>query len=388
MAERYESLGVSATKEEVHRAVRQLPPSLIEPSFVRIAAHPTDAQKATALHTDTAGTKVIIPYLYWKETGNLNWWAGIAQDALVMNTDDLLCNGFTGPYLLVNAIARHKRRIDGAVLEAIIEGTLQFIQQMQEYGIQMHHLGGETADVGDLVRTIDVGFTVYAETQRDNLIPTQPQEGDVIIGLASFGIAAYEQEYNSGIGANGLTLARHTLLNKYYAEKYPETVDDTLPISAAYQGPYLLGSKVSCELTVGHLLASPTRTYLPVMVEVLRRFRKDIHAIIHCTGGGQTKVLHFIHQQPLHILKDQPFAPPTVFRLIQETGQISWKEMYQVFNMGWRMELYVPESVAQPIIDIAKQFGVGARVVGRVQKGERPTVTIKAPTGEWLTYHG
>ncbi len=386
MGDRYEQLGVSATKQEVHRAVNQLPPSEIPNSFVRISQHFTKPESYMSLHTDTAGTKPILAYLMWKETGNLNVWQSIAVDALVMNTDDLLCNGFVSQFAIVNNIARNKHRIPGVVLEAIIQGTLEFINQMKEYGVEIKHLGGETADVGDLVRTIDVGFSVYSEANKDEIIPTQPREGNVIVGLASFGMASYETSYNSGIGSNGITLARHTLLNKQYAEKYPETVDDTLPFSVIYQGPYYLGSKVSCDLTIADVLLAPTRTYLPLMINVLRKFRNKIDAIIHCTGGGQTKVFNFIKDKPLRVVKDSPFAPPIVFRLIQETGEISWKEMYQVFNMGWRMEIYTDRDTAEKIIEMASEFDISARIIGYVASDKQPRVIIRSPDNNWLYY--
>ena len=386
MSEKYEQLGVSATKEEVHRAITQLPPSEIEGSFVRIAKHFNDPNAYMSLHTDTAGTKPILAYLMWKETGNLNVWQSISVDALVMNTDDLLCNGFSSKFAIVNNIARNKHRISGSVLEALIEGTMNFINQMKEYGIEIRHLGGETADVGDLIRTIDVGFSVYSEASKEEVIPTQPREGNVIVGLASFGMTTYETSYNSGIGSNGITLARHTLLSKQYAEKYPETVDDTLLFSLVYQGHYYLGSKVSCDLTVADVLLAPTRTYLPLMVHVLQKFRKKIDAIIHCTGGGQTKVFNFIKDKPLKVVKDSPFAPPIVFRLIQETGNISWKEMYQVFNMGWRLEIYTDGDTAQKIIEMASEFDISARIVGYVAPDKQPRVIIRSPDNKWLYY--
>lgn len=373
----YEKRGVSASKFEVHKAVQSLDKGLFPNAFCKVLPDVATGDNAycSIMHADTAGTKTALAYLYWRETGDLSIWKGIVQDAIVMNLDDLACVGVTDNIILSNTIARNKNLIPGEVLEALIEGSEDFIQAMANYGVQIHHAGGETADVGDIVRTVDVGFTAYAHTAREKIIENDIQSGDVIVGLASFGLADYESSYNSGIGSNGLTMARHEVLSHDYAKQYPESFDPALGEDLAYTGKQRLTDKVNDHQTVGDMLLSPTRTYLPLLAELFKELKPAIHGIVHCTGGGQTKVKNFI--QNIHVVKDHLFDTPEVFKLIQGQTKTDWQEMYQVFNMGHRMEIYLPEAYAQQVIDLARTFGIEAQVIGHCKPMEGEQVTIK-----------
>lgn len=382
---KYEQRGVSAEKSEVHQAIRHLDKGLYPNAFCKILPDFTTGDDAycTVMHADTAGTKTSLAYLYWKTTGDLTAWKRIVQDAIVMNLDDLACVGVTDNILLSNTIGRNKNLIPGEVLENLIQGTSDFIARMEEYGIRIHNAGGETADVGDIVRTADVGFTAYARLPRENVIENHIQDGDVIVGLASFGQAEYEQEYNSGIGSNGLTMARHEVLNHEYAQQYPESFDPALGDQLAYTGQSKLTDvNEATGLTVGELLTAPTRTYLPLLSMIFKELKPHIHGIIHCTGGGQTKVKNFIDH--LHVVKNDLFEPPEVFKLIQRQTGTDWQEMYQVFNMGHRMELYLAEEHAQKVIDLARGFGIEAKVIGYCEKAEKAGVTVKSKNGEFV----
>jgi phosphoribosylformylglycinamidine cyclo-ligase len=383
---KYDQRGVSASKEEVHAAIQHLDKGLYPNAFCKIlpdfAAGST--KHCNLLHADTAGTKTSLAYLYWRETGDLSVWPGVAQDAIVMNLDDMACAGCTDGILLSSTIGRNKGLVPGEVIAAVIRGTSDFVEKMRAHGVHLQLAGGETADVGDIVRTIDVGFTAFARMKRSEVIVPSIRPGDVIVGLASFGQATYETEYNGGMGSNGLTAARHDVLSKTYAEKYPETFDPRLPSEVVYTGNRLLTEKISIEnqeVTIGKLLLSPTRTYLPVLQELLLEHRKKIHGLIHVTGGGQTKVLKFVKNA--HILKDNLFALPPLFQLIQESSQTPWREMYQVFNMGHRMEIYLPARHADTVISIAEKYGIAARVIGRVRRATGEKVSVKSPFGKF-----
>ena len=333
------------------------------------------------IHADGAGTKSSLAYIYWKETGNLSVWEGIAQDAIVMNLDDLLCAGITNNILLSSTIGRNKNLIPGTVIAAIIEGTENFLAELRDMGIGIWPGGGETADVGDLVRTVIVDSTVVARARRDEIISNDRiQPGDVIVGLASYGQASYEKKYNGGMGSNGLTSARHDIFKKEYAGKYPESFDPSLPSDITYAGTLDVTDPTEVPgVDAGSLVLSPTRTYAPVVAGILREYRKQIHGMIHCSGGGQTKVLHFIDK--LHIIKDNLFPLPPLFRMIREISGTPWREMYQVFNMGHRFELYLPESIAPEVIAISQSFGIDARIVGHVEKAGKASLTISGPAG-------
>ncbi|MDX1910978.1 MAG: AIR synthase-related protein, partial [Saprospiraceae bacterium] len=336
------------------------------------------------LHADTAGTKTSLAYLYWRETGDLSVWPGVAQDAIVMNLDDMACAGCTNDIILSSTIGRNKGLIPGEVIAAVIRGTSDFVEQMRNHGVNLHIAGGETADVGDIVRTIDVGFTAFARMKRNEVIVPDIQPGDVIVGLASFGKASYETEYNGGMGSNGLTAARHDVLNKKYAAQYPESFDPRLPDEVVYTGNRSLTETVRIgeqQITVGKLILSPTRTYLPVLQELLRDDRSNIHGLIHVTGGGQSKVLKFVRN--VHIVKDNLFDLPPLFQLIQESSQTPWREMYQVFNMGHRMEIYLPAQFADKVMTIAEKYGIEARVIGHVVEAQGEKVTVKSLYGEF-----
>ena len=335
------------------------------------------------MHADGAGTKSSLAYIYWKETGDLKVWKGIAQDALVMNLDDLLCVGVTDNILLSSTIGRNKNKIPGEVIKAIIHGTEELIEEMSKHGVEIHSTGGETADVGDLVRTIIVDSTVTARINRKDVIDNaRIQPGDVIIGLASSGQATYEGEYNGGMGSNGLTSARHDVFTKTLAQKYPESFDPNVPEQLVYQGQKSLTDTTDTPLDAGKLLLSPTRTYAPIVKAILNQVdRKLIHGMVHCSGGAQTKILHFIDK--LHVIKDNLFDIPPLFKLIQDQSGTDWKEMYQVFNMGHRMELYVPETIANTLISISHSFGVDAQVIGRVEASTKKQLTILSPYGEF-----
>ena len=386
---KYDQRGVSATKDEVHAAIKHLDKGLYPNAFCKILPDIAagDPAYCNLLHADTAGTKTSLAYLYWRETGDLSVWPGVAQDAIVMNLDDMACVGCTDDIVLSSTIGRNKNLIPGEVIAAIIRGTSDFIETMREQGVHLHLAGGETADVGDIVRTVDVGFTAFARMKRDDVLINNIQPGDVIVGLASFGQAVYENACNGGMGSNGLTAARHDVLAHEYAAKYPESYDPAIPDHLVYSGNRRLHDTIAVgdrEITVGKLILSPTRTYLPVLKEIFRLYREHLHGLIHCTGGGQTKVLKFISKR--HVIKDNLFELPPLFRMIRESSGTDWREMYQVFNMGHRMELYLAPRYAGDIIAIARQFGIEARVVGYVEADEKERVTVKSPQGEFV-YH-
>ena len=379
---RYQLRGVSAEKEDIHNAIKNLDKGLYPNAFCKIIPDilGNDNEYCNLMHADGAGTKSSLAYLYWKETGDLSVWAGIAQDAIVMNTDDLLCVGATDKMLLSSTIGRNKNLIPGEVISAIINGTEDFLAKLRSLGVGIYLTGGETADVGDLVRTVIVDSTVPARMRRDEVIENNIQPGDVIVGFASSGQATYETSYNGGMGSNGLTSARHDVLGHYLAEKYAESYDHSIPEDLIYSGPHTLTEPTEIEgVDVGKLILSPTRTYLPMMVPILDNFRKQINGIIHCSGGAQTKVLHFTDK--LHIVKDNMFALPPLFRMIQESSGTDWKEMYKVFNMGHRLEIYTNEKAAEEMIQIAKEFNIGAQIVGHVEASDKKQLTIKSEFG-------
>ena len=384
MTDRYSHRGVSAQKEDVHNAIKNIDKGLYPKAFCKIIPDYLTGSDAHALvmHADGAGTKSSLAYMYWKETGDLSVWKGIAQDALIMNIDDLLCVGATQDILLSSTIGRNKNRIPGAVIAAIIEGTEELLEKLRAQGISIHSTGGETADVGDLVRTIIVDSTVTARIARKDVIDNARIEaGDVIVGLASYGQATYESEYNGGMGSNGLTSARHDVFSKELAEKYPESFDPTVPSDLVYSGSKkLLEQLEGVPLDIGKLVLSPTRTYAPIVQQVFETIgRKEIHGMVHCSGGAQTKILHFI--DGLHIIKDQLLPVPPLFEMIQKESGTSGREMYQVFNMGHRLEFYVPETIAEKIIAIAQTFHVEAQIVGRVEAADHKKVTLDTPYG-------
>ncbi|MEN9304089.1 MAG: hypothetical protein RL264_2518 [Bacteroidota bacterium] len=380
---RYQLRGVSAGKEDVHNAIKLIDKGLFPKAFCKIVPDylTNDSEFCLVMHADGAGTKSSLAYMYWKETGDVSVWKGIAQDALIMNIDDLLCVGATGPIMLSSTIGRNKNLIPGEVLSAIINGTEELLAELKNYGVDIISTGGETADVGDLVRTIIVDSTVVARLRRDEVISNDRiQAGDVIVGLSSFGQANYESEYNGGMGSNGLTSARHDVFSSELKLKYPESFDGNLPQEVVYSGTKGLLSEVeNVPLNAGKLVLSPTRTYAPIIKAILDKFRNQIHGMVHCSGGGQTKVLHFIDQ--LHIIKDNLFDTPTLFRLIQQESGTDWQEMYKVFNMGHRMELYVSPDLAADIIAISEEFGVAAKIIGRVQESENKRLTISSEHG-------
>ena len=379
---RYQLRGVSAEKEDIHNAIKNLDKGLYPNAFCKIIPDVLggDNEYCNIMHADGAGTKSSLAYLYWKETGDLSVWAGIAQDAIVMNTDDLLCVGATDKMLLSSTIGRNKNLIPGEVISAIINGTEDFLAKLRSLGVGIYLTGGETADVGDLVRTVIVDSTVTARMKRDEVIENNIQPGDVIVGFASSGKATYEDTYNGGMGSNGLTSARHDVLNHYLAEKYAESYDHSIPEDLIYSGPHTLTEPTEIEgVDVGKLILSPTRTYLPIMVPILDNFRKQINGIIHCSGGAQTKVLHFTNS--MHIVKDNMFKLPPLFRMIQESSGTDWKEMYKVFNMGHRLEIYTNEKAAEEMIQIAKEFNIDAQIVGHVEPSEKKQLTIKSEFG-------
>lgn len=381
---RYNLRGVSSSKEDVHHAIRNLDRGLYNRSFCKILPDVMGGDEAycNIMHADGAGTKSSLAYLYWKETGDLSVWKGIARDAIVMNLDDLLCVGCTDGILISSSIGRNKNLIPGEVVNAIIEGTEEFLKKLRDQGIGIHLTGGETADVGDLVRTVIVDASATARMKRKDVITNEMiQQGDVIVGLASAGRASYEESYNGGMGSNGLTSARHDVFTRKYAENYPESFDPSLPEDLVYSGTYELTSPSPVPgIDMGTLVLSPTRTYAPVIREILIQFRHKIHGMIHCTGGGQTKALHFIND--LHIIKDNLFPIPPLFRIIREQSGADLKEMYQVFNMGHRMELYVPAWLADDILRISFSFGVDARVIGRCVPSDSRKLTLVTPEGE------
>ena len=384
MSLKYDLRGVSASKEEVHSAIQHLDKGLYPLAFCKILPDLAagSARHCNLLHADTAGTKTSLAYLYWRETGDLSVWAGVAQDAIVMNLDDMACVGCTDDILLSSTIGRNKTHIPAEVIAAVIRGTSDFIENMRAQGIQLHLAGGETADVGDIVRTIDVGVTAFARMKRSAVVVNHIQSGDVIVGLASFGQANYESAYNGGMGSNGLTAARHDVLAPAYAGQYPESYDPNLPPEVVYTGQRRLTETVQSggqAVSIGKLILSPTRTYLPVLKEMLALYRKKIHGLIHVTGGGQTKVLKFVEN--VHVIKDNLFDLPPLFRLIQDSSGTDWREMYQVFNMGHRMEIYLPARHAEDVMAIAENYGIAAKIIGRVERAEGQRVTVKSPFG-------
>lgn len=384
---RYAQRGVSSTKEDVHNAIKKIDKGLFPKAFCKIIPDTLSADLSSCLimHADGAGTKSSLAYLYWRETGDMSVWKGVAQDAIVMNTDDLLCVGAVSNILLSSTIGRNKRLIPGEVISAIINGTEEFLQNMRDLGIDIVSTGGETADVGDLVRTIIVDSTVTARMKRADVISNDNiKPGCYIVGLSSFGQAKYETQYNGGMGSNGLTSARHDVFANYLAAKYPESFDNGVPSDLVYTGNFRLTDPVpGYDLDMGKLVLSPTRTYAPIIRDVLRHYRGNLHGMVHCSGGGQTKVLHFVDN--IHIIKDNLFETPVLFSTIQKQSETPWSEMYSVFNMGHRMELYVDPEVANDIIKISREWGVDARVVGRVEAADAAMVTI-VNGGEEYTY--
>lgn len=381
---RYALRGVSAEKEDVHNAIKNIDKGLFPKAFCKIIPDYLTGDEAYCLimHADGAGTKSSLAYMYWKETGDISVWKGIAQDALIMNIDDLLCVGATDNILLSSTIGRNKNVIPGEVISAIINGTEELIQELKTFGVTIHSTGGETADVGDLVRTLIVDSTVTARMKRSDVIDNANiQAGDVIVGLESFGQATYEKEYNGGMGSNGLTSARHDVFDHALATKYPESYDASVPEELVYSGKVNLTDAVAnSPINAGKLVLSPTRTYAPIIKAILDQYKaEDVHGMIHCSGGAQTKILHFVDQ--LHIIKDNLFEVPPLFQLIQEQSQTDWKEMYQVFNCGHRMELYVNPAIAEDIIAIANSFNVRAQIVGRVEASANKKLTIQSTYG-------
>ncbi len=379
---KYERRGVSSSKSEVHQAIANLDKGLYPTAFCKILPDVVgdDSNYCNIMHADTAGTKTSLAYLYWKETGDYNVWKGIAQDALVMNLDDMACVGCVDNIVLSSTIGRNKHLIDGKVIATIIEGTMEFIENMQQYGINIHHAGGETADVGDIVRSIDVGFTTFARMNRNNLIINDIKDGDVIIGVTSSGQSSYEMEYNSGISSNGLTAARHDVLSKYYSIKYPESYNTNIEKEYVYTGNFKLSDTFE-NYEIGKLLLSPTRTYLPILAALFASCKDKISGIIHCTGGAQTKVLKFIKNKK--IIKNNMLPIPPVFSLIQTTSQTDWREMYQVLNMGHRLEIYVQSKFADQVLTVIKDFSMDAQVIGRVEEHRLNIVEVYSPYGKF-----
>jgi phosphoribosylformylglycinamidine cyclo-ligase len=383
-SKRYADRGVSASKEDVHNAIKNSDKGLFSKAFCKIVPDyfTNDEDYCLVMHADGAGTKSSLAYIYWKETGDLSVWKGIAQDALIMNIDDLICVGATDNILLSSTIGRNKNLIPGEVISAIISGTEDVIAELKSHGVTIHSTGGETADVGDLVRTIIVDSTVTARLKRSKVIDNANiKAGDVIVGLESFGQANYEKNYNGGMGSNGLTSARHDVFANQYAQKYPESFDAQVPAHLVYSGNIKLTDSVeNSPIDAGKLVLSPTRTYAPIIKAILDKYSTtDIHGMVHCSGGAQTKILHFIDN--LHIIKDTMFPVPPLFKLIQEQSLTDWKEMYQVFNCGHRMELYLPDDIAQEVIQISKSFGVDAQIIGRVEASPIKKLTIKSEYG-------
>ncbi|MCB0669641.1 MAG: phosphoribosylformylglycinamidine cyclo-ligase [Saprospiraceae bacterium] len=380
---KYEKRGVSATKDEVHEAIKGLDKGLYPSAFCKIMPDVVggDDNYCNIMHADTAGTKTSLAYLYWKQTGKDTIWSNIVQDAIVMNLDDMACVGCTSDIVLSSTIGRNKNLIPGSVIKSLIQGTAAFVDKLAEYGVMVHLAGGETADVGDIVRTLDVGFTTFARMKRSELIINNIQAGDVIVGLGSSGQSVYEDSYNSGIGSNGLTAARHDVLSKYYVQHFPDSYDHHTPEDVLFTGPHLLTDPVPGmeDVDIGTLLLSPTRTYLPVLTQIYAAHRQDLHGVIHCTGGGQTKVSKFIENK--HVIKDNLMDVPMVFRLIQSASGTDWKEMYQVFNMGHRIELYTSAGAVDDLIQFARTFDIEAQVIGHVEESSSNRVTIRSEFG-------
>ena len=384
--DRYLQRGVSASKEDVHKAIEKIDKGLYPKAFCKIVPDTLagDPEYCTIMHADGAGTKTSLAYLYWKETGDISVWKGIAQDAIVMNTDDLLCVGATGPMLYSSTIDRNKNRIPGEVIAEVINGAEEILDMLRSYGVEIYSTGGETADVGDLVRTVTVNSTVIARMKRSEVVDNANiKTGDVIVGLASYGQASYETSYNGGMGSNGLTSARHDVLGKYLAEKYGESFDPEVNSDLIYSGSKKLTDPVEgTSLNVGQLILSPTRTYAPVAKALLDELRPHIHGMVHCSGGAQTKILHFIDN--LHIIKDNLLPVPPLFKLIQEESGTSWQEMYKVFNMGHRLEIYLPEEHAARVVELSQSFGIEAQVIGRVEASPVKKLTISTEAGTFL----
>lgn len=383
-SKRYSLRGVSASKEDVHNAIKNIDKGLFPKAFCKIVPDylTNDEDYCLIMHADGAGTKSSLAYMYWKETGDISVWKGIAQDALIMNIDDLLCVGAADNIMLSSTIGRNKNLVPGEVISAIINGTEELIEELGKFGVTIHSTGGETADVGDLVRTIIVDSTVTARIKRRDVVDNANiQAGDIIVGLASFGQASYEKEYNGGMGSNGLTSARHDVFDNYLAQKYPESYDAAVPSELVYSGKTKLTDAVeNSPIDAGKLVLSPTRTYAPIIKSILDKYTpQDIHGMVHCSGGAQTKVLHFVDN--VHVIKDNLFPVPPLFKLIQEQSGTDWKEMYQVFNCGHRMELYVPQEIAEDIIAISKSFNVDAQIVGRVEASDKKELTITSEYG-------
>ncbi len=383
--QKYAQRGVSSQKEDVHKAIAHLDKGLYPNAFCKILpdiAGGSD-EYCNIMHADTAGTKTSLAYLYWKETGDSSVWKGIIQDALVMNLDDLICVGVTDNIIFSSTIGRNKNLIPGEVVGHLINGTAELIEELTDLGVGLTLAGGETADVGDIVRTLDVGFTAFARAKREDIIAIDIQPGDVILGLSSYGKASYEDRYNGGMGSNGLTSARHDVFGKYIAEKYPESFDPHVPENLVYAGSKKLTDlEEETGLPIGKLVLSPTRTYAPVIAAMLRSHRKQIHGMVHCSGGAQTKVLKFADK--VHIIKDNLLPTPPLFKLVQQESGTSWREMYEVFNMGHRMELYVPQVAAEELIAISQSFGIDAQIVGHVEgMNEGKKLTIKSAYGEF-----
>jgi phosphoribosylformylglycinamidine cyclo-ligase len=388
-SQRYDQRGVSASKDDVHNAIKNIDKGIFPKAFCKIVADilTNDALYCNIMHADGAGTKSSLAYTYWKETGDISVWRGIAQDAIIMNLDDLLCVGAIDNILLSSTIGRNKNLIPGEVIAAIINGTEEILTALRDAGIGIYSTGGETADVGDLVRTIIVDSTVTCRMKRDEVISNHNiKPGNVIVGLASYGQANYEHEYNGGMGSNGLTSARHDVFNKTIADKYPESYDSAIPYELIFSGSKNLTDKIDIGngqfITAGKLVLSPTRTYAPIIKAMLDSYRGQIDGMVHCSGGAQTKVLHFVDN--VHIIKNNLFPVPPLFKLIQEESKTSWQEMYKVFNMGHRMELYVPENIATNLIKISQSFGVEAQIIGHVEKADKKQVTIKSEFGEFV----
>ena len=386
MSNRYNQRGVSADKEDVHSAIKSIDKGLFPNAFCKVVPDylTNDDDYCLVMHADGAGTKSSLAYMYWRETGDLSVWKGIAQDALVMNIDDLLCVGADDNILLSSTIGRNKNHISKEVISSIINGTEELIDEYKKFGVNIFSTGGETADVGDIVRTIIVDSTVVARIKRSDIIDNgRIKEGNVIIGLSSFGQASYENEYNGGMGSNGLTSARHDVFSKVLASKYPESFDPVIPEDLIYSGSKKLTEKIlDLNIDIGKLVLSPTRTYAPIIREILSKYRNKIDGMIHCSGGAQTKVLHFVNN--LHVIKDNMFAIPPLFKIIQEESETDWKEMYKVFNMGHRMELYVDEFIASDIINISQSYNVDAKIIGRVESCNVKKLTISSEFGEFI----
>jgi phosphoribosylformylglycinamidine cyclo-ligase len=381
MNSRYDRRGVSASKNEVHDAIKGLDKGLFPNAFCKILPDVVagDSAYCNIMHADTAGTKTSLAYLYWKETGDLSVWKGVVQDSIVMNLDDMACVGCVDDIILSSTIGRNKSLISGEVIREVIQGAQAFIEKMGEMGVRILSAGGETADVGDIVRTIDIGFTAFARMKRSDIINIDIQEGDYIVGFSSYGKAVYEDEYNGGMGSNGLTSARHDVFNKIYQAKYPDSFDPNIPSDVVYTGTYKLTDPIDVDgssVPAGKLVLSPTRTYLPILKKIIDQHKEGIHGLIHCTGGAQTKVMKFVDKN-LHVIKNNLLDEPPLFRLIRQSSGVNWKEMYEVFNMGHRLEAYVPDlEIAESMIAISKSYGVDAQIIGHVNRSEHPQLTI------------